>query len=699
MQKTFKLPEFGLEVEIGKFARQADGSAWIKNGNNIVLSTAVACKEPKEFMGFFPLTVEYRERFFAAGKIPGGYIKREGRLTDTEVLTSRLIDRPLRPLFPSYYFNEVQLISNVYSYDGKFPTNILALIGSSLALTISPIPFLGPIGAVQIGKVNEKWKFNPEYEESLKSDTVIVIAGTRDGICMVEGYCNNIPEKEFIDLMFQAHEKIKIQIDWQLEIQKALNIKKAEIKTAFDWDSWKKKVKDFFSENFAETLFTKTKDERKAVMDKLRSDLIGNFSDQIESGQVSKSILFFLFDSLLKEILPDLVIKKGIRIDGRKLDKVRPLEIEVANLPCSHGSATFRRGETFALSGITLGTAKDAQKVETLIGEPQEKRFMLHYNFPPFSVGEVRMIRGLSRRDIGHGYLAENSFYNVLPDKEKFPYTIRSVVDILESNGSSSMATVCATTMALLDGGIPIKDMVSGIAMGLLQDSSGKIEVLTDILGIEDALGLMDFKVVGTDKGIMAIQMDIKAKTGLTKDQLEKALDQAKTARLHILTEMKTVLDLPRKKLSDLAPRVHLFKITPDKIGNIIGPAGRTIKEIIAQTNTQIDIKDDGTVVVYAKDVISSNKAVKWINVLAGDIEIGMTFEGPIRRITDFGMFVELVPGKDGLIHISNIARSKQRDLYKLYKPGDKLKVKVVNYDKETDRVNLVSSELKEHKN
>jgi len=694
MQKTFSLPQLGLEVEIGKYACQANGAAWIKSGNNIVLSTVVASKEPKDFMGFFPLTVEYRERAFAAGKFPGGYIKRERGLSDAEILGSRLIDRPIRPLFPSYYFNEVQLLSSVYSADGKFPTNILALIGSSLALTISDLPFYGPVGAVKVGRVDGKWIFNLGAEDFSKSDVSIIIAGTQDGICMVEGHSNNLSEKELIDLMFHAHEQIKVQIDWQLDIQKQLNVDKKELKETFDWDGWKKKIKDSFPVDFVQVLFASKKLERREGMDKLRTDLLANFNEDIESGKISKSIVLFLFSSLLKEVLPDEVAKKGTRLDGRKLDEVRPIEIEVAVLPCTHGSAMFQRGETQGLANITLGTAQDAQKIELLIGDPIEKHFMLHYNMPPFSVGEVRMMRSVSRREIGHGYLAENSFYNVLPSREKFPYTIRSVVDVLESNGSSSMATVCATTLALMDAGVPINDMVSGIAMGLMKDSSDKFHIFSDITGTEDAFGLMDFKITGTEKGIMAVQMDIKAKAGLTKELLAKALEQAKVSRLHILKEMQKVMTVPRTSLSVLAPRVTNFKISPEKIGAIIGPGGKIIKEIILKTGTQIDIEDDGSVMIYSKDGESSKDAEKWIRVLAGEIEIGSIFDGIIRRISDFGMFVELVPGKDGLVHISTIARDKQRELGQRYKVNDKLKVKVRDYDRETGRVYLVAPEL-----
>ena len=694
MSKVFKLESQNLEVEIGKFARQADGAVWITSGKNVVLSTVVASKEEKDFIGFFPLTVEYRERTSAVGKIPGGYIKREGRLRDAEVLVSRLIDRPIRPLFPKFYFNEVQLISTVYSADNTFPTSILALIGSSLALTISSeIPFLGPIGAVKVGRVKGEWKFDLGAESNVDSDVELFVAGTKDGICMVEGHCNALSEAELIEAFFLAHEKIRAQVDWQLEIQKELNVKKVDKQSDFNWELWTKKVKEYFEKDFYEKLFVSSKAELNSVMSELQKELLQHFAKDIESGIISKSIILFLLDSYLKEILPDVIAKKNSRFDGRNFDEVRPIWADVGLLPCTHGSAVFQRGETQALASLTLGTAQDAQKVESLNGA-YERTFMLHYNFPPLATGEVKPMRGVGRREIGHGYLAERSLLNVIPSQDKFPYTIRSVVDLLESNGSSSMATVCSTTLALMDAGVPIGDLVSGIAMGLIKDSFGKFHILTDILGIEDAFGLMDFKITGTVKGIMAVQMDIKAKSGLTKDIFQKALEQARVGRLHILDIMKKVIDSPRKELSELAPRVSSFKIAVDKIGFVIGPGGKTIKEIIAATNTQIDLEDDGTVKIYSQVAGDASKAVSWIKTLVGEIEIGTVFEGIIRRITDFGIFVELVPGKDGLVHISSIARDKQRDVSKRFKPGDKLTVKVTDFDVETGRVRLIAKDL-----
>lgn len=694
MHKVFRLPELELEIEVGKYARQANGSVWIKSGNNIVLATAVASKEAREFMGFFPLTVEYRERPSAAGRIPGGFIKREGRLSDSEVLTSRLIDRPIRPLFPQFYFNEVQILCTVFSADGKFPIGVLSIIGASAALSLSDIPFLGPIGAVHLSKIDGKWQFNTNYELAEKSDADIVIAGTQQGICMVEGHCNEAQESELIDLFAQAHDIIKKQVEWQLEIQAELKVEKNKFEDSFDWEGWKGKVKAFVPPSFIDNFFCASKTDRSKAIGDLEKQLVSHFASDIQSGAIGKSVLVYLFDSLIKEYLPDVVGKRKIRLDGRPFDQVRPIFSEVGLLPCVHGSAFFQRGETQALASLTLGTAQDAQKVETILGGVQERTFMLHYNFPPFSTGEVKPIRGVSRRDIGHGYLAESSFLNVLPSQDEFPYTIRTVVDVLESNGSSSMATVCATTLAMMDAGVPIKKMISGAAMGLLRDSSGEYYVLTDILGDEDALGLMDFKVTGSETGIMAFQLDIKDKVGLPREVLEKALEQARQARLFILGEMKKVLDAPREQLSELAPRVVSVMVPQDKIGAIIGPAGKVIKEIVAKTGAQIDIEDSGRVRIYSRTSESAAEAVSWIRILGGDLEPGMVFEGTIRRMIEFGIFVELVPGKEGLVHISTISRDKQRDLDRNYRSGDKLQVRVVAYDRETDRIRLVAPDL-----
>jgi len=693
MSKIFTLEELGLKVRLNKFAKQADGAVWIEHGKNVVLSTVVASKEERDFMGFFPLTVEYREKTSAAGRIPGGYIKREGRLSDVEVLTSRLIDRPIRPLFPSYYFNDLQIISAVYSYDGKFPRGILALIASSLALTISKIPFLGPIGAVQVGRVNGEWKFNASQEEMAESDVDIIVAGTKDGICMVEGNCSSVSEAELTEVLFLADEQIKVQVDWQLKIQKEVGVAKEESAKEDFWKEWEEKIQAYFKPECCETLFSTEKAEQSAASKLLKDDVLQHFAAEVESGVISKTQLLYIFSGLIKKHLPDIVSKKNKRLDGRGFDVVRPVSVEVSLLPCVHGSALFQRGETQGLASITLGTSQDAQRSESLDGDA-ERTFMLHYNFLPFSTGEAKPIRGVGRREIGHGYLAEKSFKYVLPTQDEFPYTIRSLVDTLESNGSSSMAAVCSTTMAMFDAGVPLKEMVGGIAMGMMKDSSGRSIILSDITGTEDALGLMDFKITGTEKGIMAVQMDVKSKAGLTKELLKQALEQARVGRLHIMSEMKKVLDKPRASLSDLAPRVLSIKISPDSIGAVIGSGGKVIKEIIATTGTQIDISDDGTVKVYSSDSESAKQAEQWVKVLAGEVEVGTKFEGTIKRVAEFGIFVELVPGKDGLVHVSSIARERQRSLMRDLKPGDTLKVTIIAVEVETGRIRLVAPEL-----
>lgn len=697
MSRTFHLPELGLTAVFGKFARQAHGAVWLELKGTRVLSTAVASSQPRDFPGFFPLTVEYRERMSAAGKIPGGYPKREGKLSDFEVLTSRLIDRPIRPLFPTHYFREVQLLTTVYSSDGAFPTSILSIIGSSLALMVSDIPFLGPIGAVQISRVNGEWIFNPSYEQSNASDTDITVAGTEFGISMVEGHCNNLVEAELVDLLLQAHELIKQQILWQKNICQELNIIKHDSTNDLpvQWDLWEKRIMAIVNVAALDPLFTaNTKEARSQAMSALQLLVTEKYAQEIADENISSSIISYLFDLVVKKVLPDVVAQKNKRIDGRSLTEVRPISVEVGLLPAVHGSCLFTRGETQALASITLGTNQDAQKIDTLLGGTIERSFMLHYNFPPFSTGEVRPMRAVSRRDIGHGYLAESSFLNTLPSPTDFPYTMRSLVDILESNGSSSMATVCATTMAFMDCGVPIKEMISGTAMGLLRDSAGNFYVLTDILGSEDAFGLMDFKVTGTDRGIMAFQLDVKDNVGLNREVLVKALAQARDARIHILNEMKKALSAPRSEISPLAPRIFMFKIPQDKIGMIIGPGGKNIKEIVATTQTQVDIEDDGTVKVYSRDSKTAQHAEAWIKTLAGFIEPGATYQGTVKRIVDFGIFVELVPGKEGLIHISAIAKSKQKTLDQFVKQNAPLEVKVVSYDNETGRIRLVAPSL-----
>jgi polyribonucleotide nucleotidyltransferase len=698
MSKTFIFPGGGLEVVIGKFAGQADGSAWLKSGDNVVLATSVMSREERDFMGFLPLTVEYREKTSAAGRIPGGYIKREGRLSDTEVLTSRVIDRTVRPLFPADFFNEVQLMVSVYSADGNFPLAVMSIIASSIAMSLSQMPFLGPVGAVLVGRVNGALVFNTGLETDATSDVHILIAGTRDGICMVEGNCELLSEAEMVDIFLAAHEEIKKQIVWQDEIVAESGKPKMVVDRSYQWHEYQDKVSAWVAqEQVPAALFGASKQEQAAHIRSKKEQFHAAFAPLVEQDKIPQSVLNFMFDVAIKEQLPDIIIAKGNRFDGRGMDDVRAISSEVGLLPQVHGSSLFQRGQTQALACVTLGTAQDAQKVEKLIEGVQERSFMLHYNFPPFSVGEARPVRSVGRREVGHGYLAENSFIKVIPGQTDFPYTIRAVVDILECNGSSSMATVCATTLALMDAGVPLQEMIAGIAMGLIKDSSDNYHVLTDLLGSEDALGLMDFKVTGSDKGIRAIQMDIKAKKGLSRELLHTALVRAKRAREFILSEMRKTLSAPRAQISDRAPKVTQLNIPVDKIGVVIGPSGKVIKEIIAQTDTQIDIADDGSVRIYAKDSSAAKRAEQWIRVLVGDIQDGAIFNGVIKRFAEFGLFIELVPGKDGLLHVSSIAKDKQKTLTQQYQVNDVLRVKVVSSDPETGRIKLFAPELAPH--
>lgn len=687
-QTTFSLPKQNFTVKINEVARQADGSALLTCGGTVVLATVVS-SPVKEFPGFFPLMVDYREPFAAAGKIPGGFFKREGKSTDKEILTSRIIDRAIRPLFPKDYFNQVQITVTVYSVDKEHTPQNMSVLAASIALSVSKIPFLGPVGIAEAGRVEGKWITNPTYEKSSESDVKITVVGTKDGICMVEGSTNEISEKEFVDALFLAHEEIKEQVLWQEEIIKTHAAPKEYSNLISDWDTWESVSKDFLTQDRLQTIFGKQKQERsQAIKDLKEAFLIAQEAAITESG-IPTNLLDYIFDAVLKESLTALICEQKRRVDGRQFDEVRAIESQVGILPCTHGSSLFTRGGTQSLATLTLGSGQDEQRIEDIMGGEVDGSFMLHYNFPPFSVGEVRPLRAPSRREVGHGHLAASSFRFVLPDKDSFPYTIRIVSDILESDGSSSMATVCSSTLAFLDGGVPLKDMVAGVAMGLLKSEKSDFTVVTDITGFEDAFGLMDFKVAGTEHGITAIQMDIKYKGGLARDIFERALEQARQGRLHILNEMKKIISKPREKMSDLVPQVSSFKIDSDKIGAVIGSGGKVIREIIDKTGTSIDIEDDGTVKIFGQPGQGMEVAVAWVKTLAGQIKKGMTFTGTVKRIADFGLFVELVPGKDGLVHVSFIPREKQKALDKFYPAGSSLTVEVVEYDSELDRVRL----------
>ena len=691
MSKTFKLDEYGLQVEIGKFANQADGAVWLKKKDTVILTTSVMA-ESKDFPGFLPLSVDYREQFSAAGKIPGGYLKREGRSSDKEVLTARLIDRSLRPLFPTFFFNSVQVLSTVYSVDRNAPPSVLALIASSLSLVISRIPFLEPVGAVQLGRIDGKWVVDPTLEEEAYSDVKLVIAGTKDGICMVEGSADEISEAEMVEAFFLAHDVIRKQVDWQEEIAKELNVIKTVTESAdFDWHGWSDRITAFIDDSKLDRVFKagSVKEELDLVMKEIKAEFHKEHEEEVEALGSFVSELDFVLDTMFKKQVAIAAVKRNERVDGRKFDEVRTITNEVGLLPSVHGSSLFKRGQTQSLVSVTLGSGKDAQKFDDIMhDEAVESMFMLHYNFPPFSVGEARFLRGPGRREIGHGHLAASAIKRVLPSKEDFPYTIRIISDILESNGSSSMATVCGSTMALMNAGVPISSMVGGIAMGLLVDEEDNFKTITDITGFEDSLGLMDFKVAGTEKGINAIQMDIKYKGGLPRSVFGQALDQAKDARLHILGEMKKVLSAPSEDLSPLVPRIVSVAIDPNKVGAVIGSGGKIIKEIIEKTGTTIDI-EGSDVNIFGKDKEAIDQAVLWVKILADQLDRGITLDGEIARLADFGLFVDIAPGKSGLVHISKIPREKQRELDVHYPIGSHIKVVVLDYDAESGKIRL----------
>lgn len=688
MRKTYTLDKLGYSLELGKYAKQATGAAWLRHGGTVVLATVVDAKS-SEFPGFLPLTVDYREQFSAVGEIPGGYLKREGKWTDNEVLTARLIDRAIRPFFHPRYFNQVQVCISLFSYDHEHSPAVLAFLAASIALNISKIPFLEPLGLAEVARVNGQWIANPLHADEVASDAIVTAAGTKDGVCMVEACSGQISEEELMQALKMAHETIKEQIAWQELIVREGGVKKDAPALAADWDVWEKRAREFLTRERVESVFKNNKIERSEALSHVQESFFAQHPGELEKGSDALNEIEYLFDAILKEKTTDLVFELGRRVDGRAFDQVRTIASEVGLLPQVHASALFTRGSTQALTSVTLGSAQDAQRMETLAEGEINKRFILHYNFPPFSVGEVRPMRGPSRRDLGHGNLASSALEHILPEKIAFPYTMRIVTDILESDGSSSMATVCAATLAMLDGGVPVKDMVSGVAMGLLKSSQDKFQALTDINGFEDAFGLMDFKVAGTDKGITAIQMDIKYKAGLPWHALEVALEQARSGRMHILSEMRKVLSAPRTELSPLVPKIVSFQISTEKIGAIIGTGGKTIREICEKTKTTIDIESDGTVNIFAVKGADIDMAQRWVQVLAGRINAGDKFKGVVSRVAEFGIFVDLVPGFAGLVHVSALPREKQHAMATDFPIGLGVEVEVMDYDPSTGRIRL----------
>lgn len=663
-----------LSFQTGKVAKQADGSVVVSQGDTKVLVTAVMSEEPREDIDFFPLLVEYRERAYAAGKIPGGFIKREGKPTDEEVLKSRVIDRSIRPIFPKGFKNDVQVVAFVISADQENDPAVLAINGASAALHISRIPFEKPVGAVRVARINGKLVINPPYASLQEADINLVVSGTEDAVVMVEGGAKEVPEEEVLDAILYAHEEIKKIIKAQNNLRDLAGKEKYEFIAPSLDEATKEKIEKWVFERIEPIITIKDKHERRTKLRELRELMFIELGIPEEEQALAKEA----FNEAEKKFVRKMVLERGVRIDGRKPDEIRPISIEVGLLPRAHGSALFTRGQTQALVTTTLGTPEEYQLVEGLMPEEQ-KRFMLHYNFPPFCVGEISPLRGPGRREIGHGALAERALAPVIPSEEEFPYVIRVVSDILESNGSSSMATVCGGSLSLMDAGVPIKAQVAGIAMGLIMEED-KFVVLSDILGDEDHLGDMDFKVAGTRKGVTAIQMDLKVK-GISRDVLSKALAQARKGRMFILDKMDEVIREPRETISPYAPRIVSTKIEPEKSRDLIGPSGKTIKTIIDRTGVKITIKEDGTVLVSAPTEEAAAQALKMIEDVTKDLEIGNTYLGKVTRVENYGAFVELAPGKIGLVHISKFPEEVRNNIFEHVKVSDVIPVKIIEFD------------------
>jgi len=665
-----------FSIETGRYARQANGAVMVRYADTMVLVTAVASAEVKENQDFFPLQVEYREKTSAAGKFPGGFIKREGRPTEKEILSSRLIDRPIRPLFPENFMNETQVIAFVVSYDGENDADVLAAVGASAALTISDVPFEGPIAEVRIGRIEGQLIVNPSHTQIEQSDLELVVAGTSDSIIMVEGESKEVSEDGLLNALRFAQAEIKKLIQLQLDLKNEIGKIKWDVQEEEIDPELKKEVLELAGEKFKEIVHSVlTKEERSGKNKQLEEEVNLALAERFpEQEKVIGSVLH----DLEKELMRERILSEGIRLDGRNTTQVRPITIELGVLPRTHGSALFTRGETQSLTTITLGTKNDEQIIDGL-REEYTKRFMLHYNFPPFSVGEVGRMTGVGRREIGHGNLAERALKMVFPGEEIFPYTVRVISDILESNGSSSMATVCAGSLAMMDAGIGISKSVAGIAMGLVKEGD-RFAILSDILGNEDHLGDMDFKVAGTTVGITAFQMDIKIQ-GISFEIMEKALQQARVGRLHILGIMNQAIDAPRQQLSEFAPRLISMKVEQDQIGLIIGPGGKTIQGMQRLFGVEINIEEDGTVNIASPNKENAVKCKEYIKKMTATPEVGETYDGVVTKLMDFGAFVEIIPGKEGLLHISQIDNKRVEKVSDYFKVGDKVKVKLLKIE------------------
>jgi len=666
-----------MTLETGRIARQASGAVVVQYGDTVVLATVVATKVERPGQDFFPLTCDYLEKTYSAGKIPGGFFKREGRLSEKETLTSRLIDRPLRPLFPDGFLCETQVIANVLSFGEENVSDLLAVIGASAAITISDIPFNGPVSAVRIGRINGEFVVNPSLKEMEETTLDLTVAGTADAIMMVESWAREVSEEVMLDALELAHEEIKKGVALQKELQAKAGLAKREVKPIVFDPALVEQVKAKAVAGIAGFIQIPNKTERQKSLDKLKQEISAELSQDDLTRARDISIIFH---DVEKDMVRKMIIEKGVRADGRGVRQIRPITCDVGILPRVHGSALFTRGETQALVAATLGTSDDAQTIDALEGT-SSKTFMLHYNFPPYSVGEARFLRGPGRREIGHGALAEKSIRQVIPTKEAFPYTIRIVSDITESNGSSSMASVCGGTLSLMDAGVPIKSPVAGIAMGLIKEGD-KCVVLSDILGLEDHLGDMDFKVTGTREGVCALQMDIKI-AGVDKSLMKDALDQAKEGRLHILGEMEKALSAPRTTLSPYAPRIFTIYIKPDKIREVIGSGGKVIRSIVEETGCKIDIEDSGAINIASSDGAAAQRAIDIIQGIVMEPELGKIYKGKVKKIMDFGAFVEILPGTDGLLHVSQIAEHRVTNVTDELKEGDEVMVKVLEIDRQ----------------
>lgn len=698
LRKTLTIAGRDLILETGRLARQAGGAVLVTYGGTMVLVTATASQEPREGIDFFPLTVDYEERLYAAGKIPGGFIKREGRPSEKAILSARLIDRPIRPLFPKYYRNDVHVVATVLSVDQDCPPNVAGIIGASAALNISSIPFAGPIGAVSVGLIDGRPVINPTLAEDEKSLLHLVVAGTEEAIMMVEAGANEVPENLMLECIITAHEEIKRIVTFINQFRSealamGLAKEKQQVEEPHLSPDLENMVREIATPRLQEAIYTSrdlklAKQEREQRLESCREEikelvLTGKEELVAEQPDIPR-LVNELITKIEKEIMRQMILTQGVRIDGRALDEIRPITCEVGVLSRTHGSGLFTRGETQVLTVTTLGPISDEQILDDL-GVDETKRYMHHYNFPPYSVGEARPIRAPGRREIGHGALAERALEPMIPPEEEFPYAIRLVSEVLGSNGSTSMGSVCGSTLALMDAGVPIKAPVAGVAMGLIKEGD-QVAILTDIQGIEDALGDMDFKVAGTRNGITALQMDIKI-PGIDRSILEKALEQARKGRLFILDKILATIPAPRPELSPYAPRMLTMTIDPDKIRDIIGPGGKIIKKIIEETGVEIDVEDDGRIFIASTDAAKGQRAMEIIQALTQDVETGKVYNGKVTRITDFGAFVEVIPGvlgmpgKEGLVHISQLANERVEKVEDVVQEGDYILVKAIGFD------------------